>query len=155
LDGPRVSRLRRGSRIITEANQKRRYLLVWLCDVAGALDCDNPRQLDFSSRSKILSGEEPYSQMKLGIQVIRAIMGGSEPFREVKITTDDAYRQLSSRCLSREPEERPSVLEITTIVGGPAVIRWPSLCHSYHFSFLSSPSTGMTLHHSNLRIPIR
>lgn len=61
--------------------------------------------------------------MKLGIQVIRAIMGGSEPFREVKITIDDAYRQLSSRCLSREPEERPSVLEITTIVGGPAVIR--------------------------------
>ncbi|OJA09216.1 hypothetical protein AZE42_00669 [Rhizopogon vesiculosus] len=66
---------------------------------------------------QILTGEEPYSWIKSTPQVSYAILVGQEPFRGVDRNIDESYRLLSSRCFSRKPERRPSIIEITTIVG--------------------------------------
>lgn len=66
--------------------------------------------------AKILSGEEPYSQFKAVFHVTQAIMGGQKPFRVVEMNMVESYRQLSSQCFSRDPEGRPSIVEITTIL---------------------------------------
>ena len=50
------------------------------------------------------------------MQVSNAIWSRQEPFRGVEINMDEAYRLLSSWCLSREPEKRPSILGVSTIV---------------------------------------
>jgi serine/threonine protein kinase len=76
-----------------------------------------PDSLVFSSSAKTLSGKVPYSWITPQMQVICAIALGREPFREVEINVDETYRLLSSRCLSRTPEGRPSIVQITTIVG--------------------------------------
>jgi len=65
---------------------------------------------------QILSGKEPYGWIKAAQQVIGAIMLGWEPFRGA-INMTAINRQLSSQCLSKEPEGRPSIIDITTVVG--------------------------------------
>jgi len=72
--------------------------------------------LIFLSWSKIFTGEEPFSRIKNTMQVIRAMWLGQKPFCEVEINIDEACKLLSSRCLSMEPETRPSVIGVTTIV---------------------------------------
>ena len=72
--------------------------------------------------SKIFSGAEPYSQCGAVQQIIGKIWAREEPFRGVHINMDEAYRLLSLRCLSMKPSGRPSIVEITDILG-PAVIR--------------------------------
>ncbi|OAX33319.1 kinase-like protein [Rhizopogon vinicolor AM-OR11-026] len=65
---------------------------------------------------QIHSGEEPYSWIKHAEHVITAIARGREPFkRSVNMNMDEVYKLLSSRCLSKIPEQRPSIVEITTI----------------------------------------
>ena len=118
MDAPRVCNLHwrpRWAPNTNETNQNRRCLLVWLYNVTGALDTtlDN---FVFLSRSKILSGEEPYSWIGIAVQVISAIVVGRAPFRKVTINMDESHRLLSSRCLSKCPEGRPSIVEITTII---------------------------------------
>ncbi|OJA20095.1 hypothetical protein AZE42_07712, partial [Rhizopogon vesiculosus] len=74
--------------------------------------------LPFLSWYKIFSGEEPYSWIKQAVHVITAITRGREPFkRRVNIVIDEVYELLSSRCLSKIPEQRPPIAEITAIVG--------------------------------------
>jgi len=72
--------------------------------------------LGFLLWSKIFSGKEPYFWIQRMTQVNNAIASGRESFHGVEINMDEAYRLLSSWCLSREPEERPSILGVTTIV---------------------------------------
>jgi len=54
--------------------------------------------------------------MKSVMEVFRAKRAGQEPFLGVEINMDEVYRLLSSRCLSRDPEKRPVIFEITTIL---------------------------------------
>ncbi|KAJ8582143.1 kinase-like protein, partial [Rhizopogon salebrosus TDB-379] len=68
---------------------------------------------------QILSGKEPYARLKNAEHVAGAIVLGRAPFNAVQIDMNSSQRQLSSQCLSREPKERPSIVEITTIVGHP------------------------------------
>jgi len=56
------------------------------------------------------------------MQIIGAIIRGLGPFDGVEINMNETHRDLSSKCLSREPEVRPSIIEIIDVVG-PAVIR--------------------------------
>jgi len=63
----------------------------------------------------------PYSQTKSLMEVSRAKIGGQEPFLGVEINMDEVYRMLSSQCLSRDPEKRPVIFEITTILS-PAFV---------------------------------
>ncbi|OAX34616.1 kinase-like protein [Rhizopogon vinicolor AM-OR11-026] len=66
---------------------------------------------------QILLGKEPYSWIKHAVHVITAIASGREPFkRGVNMDMDEVYELLSSRCLSKIPEQRPSTVEITTIM---------------------------------------
>jgi serine/threonine protein kinase len=81
-----------------------------------------PDSTTFLPWSKILSGKQPYQWTISAADVIGAIMGGLGPFDEVEINMNETHRDLSSQCLSREPEVRPSIIEITNIVG-PVVIR--------------------------------
>jgi serine/threonine protein kinase len=69
----------------------------------------------FLSWSKIFSGKFPYHEWMDWHQVIVAIMAGQEPFSGVEIK-DEGHRILSSRCLSKEPEDRPSILAVTAIL---------------------------------------
>ncbi|OAX43630.1 kinase-like protein [Rhizopogon vinicolor AM-OR11-026] len=64
---------------------------------------------------QILSGEEPYAWIKHAPHVITAIARGLEPFKK-NINMGEVYKLLSSRCLSRIPEQRPSIVEIMTIM---------------------------------------
>ncbi|OJA09211.1 hypothetical protein AZE42_00662 [Rhizopogon vesiculosus] len=67
---------------------------------------------------QILSGEEPYAWIKHAVHVITAIASGRKPFkRRVNTNMNEAYELLSSQCLSNIPEQRPSIAEITTIMG--------------------------------------
>jgi hypothetical protein len=89
------------------------------------LDCDDPGQsAAFLTWSKILSGKEPYARIKHVERVVEAIILGRAPFKAVQIDMNESQRQLSSQCLSREPKGRPSIVEITTIMGHP-VTRQP------------------------------
>jgi serine/threonine protein kinase len=85
------------------------------CAMLGFLD-----HVTFLSWSKILSGKEPYWGGN-AVEIIKQKLE-LEPFDGVEINMNETQRDLSSRCLSREPEMRPSIIEITDIVG-PAVIR--------------------------------
>jgi len=81
-----------------------------------------PDSTTFLPWSKILSGKEPYGWTPNTTHVIGAIMRGLGPFRGVEIHMNHIHRDLSSQCLTKEPARRPSIVEITDIVG-PAVIR--------------------------------
>jgi serine/threonine protein kinase len=81
-----------------------------------------PDSTTFLPWSKILSGKEPYGRIINATQVITAIMRGWGPFRGVEIHMNETHRDLSSQCLTKEPEQRPSIVEVTTIVGEPVVI---------------------------------
>jgi len=70
---------------------------------------------------QILSGKEPYGRIINATQVISAIMRGWGPFRGVEIHMNETHRDLSSQCLTKEPQRRPSIVEVTTIVGEPVV----------------------------------
>jgi len=65
---------------------------------------------------QILSGEEPYPRIKVAVQIIGAILSGREPFRGVKMNIKEVYRLLSSQCLSKAPEGRPTIVEITKLL---------------------------------------
>lgn len=75
----------------------------------------------FLSWSKILTGNEPYGWITNATQVLSAVLRGLRPFRGVKINMNETHRDLSSQCLSREPEQRPSIVEVTNIVGPPVI----------------------------------
>jgi len=81
-----------------------------------------PDSTTFLLWSKILSGKEPYGRIINAMQVISAIMRGWGPFRGVEIHMNETHRDLSSQCLTKEPERRPSIVEVTTIVGEPVAI---------------------------------
>ncbi|OAX31979.1 kinase-like protein [Rhizopogon vinicolor AM-OR11-026] len=67
---------------------------------------------------QILSGKTPYSWITPAAQITVAIASGQEPFKHrVHMNMGEVYEPLSSRCLSKIPEQRPSIVEITTIVG--------------------------------------
>jgi serine/threonine protein kinase len=87
--------------------------------------CDPGQSTAFLTWSKIISGKEPYTWAKRISQVVCGIVLGRAPFDAVQIDMNSSQRQLSSRCLSREPKGRPSIVEITTIIGHP-VTRQPS-----------------------------
>ncbi|KAJ8589879.1 hypothetical protein M405DRAFT_191836 [Rhizopogon salebrosus TDB-379] len=74
---------------------------------------------------QILSGKEPYEWMTNTEHVVAAIVLGRAPFKADQINMNESYRQLSSQCLSKEPEGRPSIVEITTVLG-PPVTRQPN-----------------------------
>jgi hypothetical protein len=67
--------------------------------------------------SKVLSGKEPYAKIKEAQRVVGAIVLGRAPFNGVQINMNGSQRQLSSQCLSRELEQRPSIVQITTKLG--------------------------------------
>jgi len=81
-----------------------------------------PNSTTFLPWSKILSGKEPYERISNTTQVMSAIAKGYGPFRGVEIHMNETHRDLSSQCLTKEPERRPSIVDITDIVG-PAVFR--------------------------------
>ena len=137
LDGSWDSGLPGAARTAPEADQNRWYLFIWLRDVAGALGCDDPTQYGFSWQSKILSGKEPYSWIMTTVQIIPAILCRRKPFRGVETDIDEPHRRLSSQCLSVYPESRPSIFDITAILG-PAVIKHPFLCSQIRFSHFFS-----------------
>jgi len=85
------------------------------CAVLGFLD-----RVTFLSWSKILSGKEPYWAGNM-VEIIKQKLEW-EPFEGTEINMNEIQRDLSSRCLSMKPEMRPSIIEITDIVGPPVII---------------------------------
>jgi len=81
-----------------------------------------PDSTTFLPWSKILSGKEPYWRIANVTHVIGAVNRGWGPFRGVEIHMSEIHRDLSSKCLTKEPDQRPSIVEVTTIVGEPVVI---------------------------------
>lgn len=75
-----------------------------------------PDSTTFLPWSKIISGKEPYGRIINAMQVMSAILRGLGPFRGVEIHMKETHRDLSSQCLTKEPERRPSIVEVSTIV---------------------------------------
>ena len=50
------------------------------------------------------------------IRVFSAIIGGWGPFHGVAINMSDGCERLSSQCLSRIPEGRPTIIQIIDII---------------------------------------
>jgi len=79
-----------------------------------------PGSATFLPWSKILSGKEPYAWISHAMRVMNAIMKGHGPFRGIEIHMNETHRDLSSQCLSKKPERRPSIVEITTVLSCPS-----------------------------------
>ncbi|KAJ8590706.1 kinase-like protein [Rhizopogon salebrosus TDB-379] len=70
---------------------------------------------------QILSGKQPYARLQTVEHVSGAITLGRAPFNTVQINMNESHRQLSLQCLSRKPEGRPSIIQVTTTLG-PVVV---------------------------------